>query len=65
MDDHRWDSLGLMYLNLLERPPECPFVLQQLIVVTEMIVFLPLVYLDLLARLLHMIVSVSVDYIAG
>ena len=65
MDDHRWDSLGLMYLNLRERPPECPLVLQHLFVVTEMIVFLPLVYLDLLARLLNMIVSVSVDYIAG
>ena len=65
MDDHRWDSLGLMYLNLLERPPECPFVLQQLIVVTEMMVFPPLVCLGLLARLLNMIVSVSVNYIAG
>ena len=64
MDDHRWDSLGLMYLNLLERPPECPFVLQQLIVVTEMMVFPPLVCLGLLARLFHMIVSLSMDDIA-
>ena len=65
MDDHRWDSLVLMCPNLLERPPKCPLVLKHLIVVNEMMVFLPLVYLDLLARLLHMIVSVSVDYIAG
>jgi hypothetical protein len=65
MDDHRWDSLGLMCPNLLERSPKCPLVLQHLIVVNETIVFLPLMYLDLLARLLHMIVSVSVNYIAG
>ena len=65
MDDHRWDSLVLMCLNLRERPPECPFVLQQLIVVTEVVVIPPLVCLGLLARLLNMIISVSVDYIAG
>jgi hypothetical protein len=65
MDDHRWDSLVLMCPNLLERSPKCPLVLQHLIVVNETIVFLPLMYLDLLARLLHMIVSVSVNYIAG
>ena len=65
MDDHRWDSLGLMYLNLLERPPKCPLVLQHLIVVNEMMVIPPLVCFGLLARLLNMIVSVSVDYIAG
>jgi hypothetical protein len=54
-----------MCLNLRERPPECPFVLQQLIVVTEVVVIPPLVCLGLLARLLNMIISVSVDYIAG
>ena len=65
MDDHRWDSLVLMCPNLLERLPKCPLVLQHLIVVNEMMVIPPLVCLGLLARLLNMIVSVSVDYIAG
>ena len=64
MDDHRWDSLVLMCPNLLERPAKCPLVLQHLIVVNEMMVIPPLVCLGLLARLLNMIVSVSVDYIA-
>ena len=60
--------MGFFWSNvshLLERPPECPLVLQHLIVVNEMMVFPPLVYLGLLARLLNMSVSVSMDDIAG
>ena len=42
-----------------------PLVLEHLIVVNEMMVFPPLVCLGLLARLLNMVFSVSMDDIAG